>query len=145
MCLSARRFNCHRCQCQVILCSRCDRGNIYCLNGCSSKARTESLLLARKKYQSSRQGKHKNALRQYRYRQSKKQKVTHQGSPLVRVRDLLESAENKAKKAPELSQISPLLHCHQCHQLCDSFLRLDFLQRSHFLSLFRNKRALHGD
>jgi len=139
MCTSARRFNCHRCQRQVILCSHCDRGNIYCLDGCSSKARLESLRLARIKYQSSRQGKHINALRQHRYRQSQKQKVTHQGSPPTTAYAVLESAENRTLKALGMSLITSSLYCDQCHRLCDPFLRLDFLQRSHFLPLFRNR------
>jgi len=112
---------------------------IFIVCGCSSKARAKSLRLASKKYQSSRQGRLKNSHRQHRYRQSKKQKVTHQGSPLVMAHDLLESAETKVKKIPEFSQNSPLLYCNRCHRLCDPFLRLDFLQRSHFLPLFRNR------
>jgi hypothetical protein len=39
---SARLFNCARCQRQVVICSHCDRGNIYCAKRCSQSARPQS-------------------------------------------------------------------------------------------------------
>ena len=39
---SARLFNCARCRCQVVICSHCDRGNIYCGKRCSQTARRQS-------------------------------------------------------------------------------------------------------
>ena len=39
---SARLFNCARCRCQVVICSHCDRGNIYCGKRCSETARRQS-------------------------------------------------------------------------------------------------------
>jgi len=38
---SARLFNCARCRRQVVICSHCDRGNIYCSKRCSQTARRE--------------------------------------------------------------------------------------------------------
>jgi len=40
---SARMFQCARCHCQVIVCRHCDRGNVYCANGCADLARSASL------------------------------------------------------------------------------------------------------
>ena len=42
----ARLFLCVRCQCQVRVCSRCDRGQQYCGTHCSGLARGESLRAA---------------------------------------------------------------------------------------------------
>ena len=39
----ARLFLCARCRCQVLICSRCDRGQQYCGARCSGLARRESL------------------------------------------------------------------------------------------------------
>jgi len=42
----ARLFLCARCQHQVVICSRCDRGQWYCAALCSGLARRESLRAA---------------------------------------------------------------------------------------------------
>ena len=76
---STRLFNCAHCKCQVIICSRCDRGNIYCKQ-CRLSARKKSLLAAAKKYQNSYKGKLNNAKRQQAYRQRQQKKVTDHGS-----------------------------------------------------------------
>ena len=39
---SARVFNCARCHGQVVICSHCDRGNLYCGKRCSQAARRQS-------------------------------------------------------------------------------------------------------
>jgi hypothetical protein len=39
----ARLFNCARCHRQVVICSRCDRGNLYCGSQCAQSARGESV------------------------------------------------------------------------------------------------------
>jgi hypothetical protein len=77
---TARLFNCARCRRQVMLCSHCDRGNLYCGRGCAQQARRESLSAAGQRYQRSRRGRFCHAERQRRYR-ARQQKVTHQGSP----------------------------------------------------------------
>jgi hypothetical protein len=76
---TARLFNCSYCKCQITICTRCDRGNIYCKQ-CALSARKKSLLAAAKRYQNSLKGKLNNAKRQQTYRQRQQQKVTHQGS-----------------------------------------------------------------
>jgi hypothetical protein len=91
---SARLYNCARCHQQVILCSHCDYGNIYCFDSCSQRARKISLREANKRYRESRQGRQNAARRQAEFRQRKpleessapspetssEKKVTHQGS-----------------------------------------------------------------
>ena len=75
-----RLFNCARCACQVVICSHCDRGQIYCAGDCAHQARQESLNQAGQRYQSSRKGQRTHATRQAQYRERQQQKVTHQGS-----------------------------------------------------------------
>ena len=38
----ARLFLCARCQAQVLVCSCCDRGQIYCASGCAREARRQA-------------------------------------------------------------------------------------------------------
>ena len=86
---SARLFNCARCLKQVIICSHCDRGNLYCGPACSQQARAQNHRIANQIYQKSLRGRHKNAERQRRYQKLKKNKITDQGSPVLPPNDLL--------------------------------------------------------
>ena len=128
---SARLYNCSRCHVQVTICNHCDRGNIYCGDKCAKTARQKSHASANKKYQSSRQGRFANALRQQRYRARQKQKVTDQGSA-NHSRDAL--LENESKKVTDvvwqaIFHEKTSLHCHFCQCECSDFLRLGFIRR----------------
>ncbi len=127
---TARLFNCARCRCQVVICSHCDRGNIYCGRGCSYSARRESQRAAGRRYQRSRQGRFTHAARQRRYR-ARRQEVTHQGSAALPPNASLDP-ESRASPRQHIS--SPVTHalglrCHFCHRPCSPFLRRDFLHR----------------
>ena len=37
--MPARLFLCQGCRVQVLICSHCDRGHIYCAEGCAGEAR----------------------------------------------------------------------------------------------------------
>jgi hypothetical protein len=74
-----RMFLCGRCRAQVVLCSRCDRGNVYCGPACAAVQRRESVRAAGRRYQQSRSGRFAHAARMRRYRE-RGRKVTHQGS-----------------------------------------------------------------
>lgn len=114
---TARLFNCARCQCQVTICSTCDRGNIYCSRSCAKKSRKASLRAAARRYQNTIQGKFNHAARQRRYRERRK-KVTHQGSP------------HKPRQSNSCVQGAGCEHrCHFCKKRISSFLRFDFLRR----------------
>jgi hypothetical protein len=76
---TARLFNCARCHCQVVICSHCDRGNIYCGRRCAEHARKTSSRSAGKRYQRTYRGRIKHAERQRRYR-ALQNIVTHQRS-----------------------------------------------------------------
>ena len=88
----ARRFVCARCRATVLVCSQCDRGQIYCASGCAAAARGERQRDAAQRYQHSRRGRFKHAARTLRWRErqavlaslaatSSAQSVTHQGCP----------------------------------------------------------------
>ncbi len=76
-----RLYRCQRCGRVVLICSRCDCGQLYCARGCAHKARQESLRRAGQRYQQTLHGKRKHAARMQRYRREQKQKVTHQAPP----------------------------------------------------------------
>ncbi len=134
---SSRLYQCTRCHAQAIICTRCDRGQRYCSVECSGLARTESCRRSVKKYQGTWAGRINNAARQQRYRQRKKQKVTHQGSAPERLRDLLEVRLIQLKKASRPSFPRTGVYCHHCGAVCEPFLRHDFLHRSRYQRILR--------
>lgn len=129
---SSRLYFCCRCHAQVIICSRCDRGQRYCPGKCRQDARSESLKRAGKKYQSSRAGRFNNAARQQRFRQRNQQKVTHHGSVKKPLHDLLKTCLAEIKKPREWPLSGVTCHCHYCGAVCGPFLRLGFMRSSGF-------------
>ena len=92
---SARLFVCVRCRAQVLLCSHCDRGQLYCTRACSFAGRGERRRETAQRYQRSRGGRLKHAARTACWRQRRRSlrhasagidvdKVTHQGCPPLR-------------------------------------------------------------
>jgi len=69
---------CARCRAQVLLCSRCDRGQRYCGRACSRATRLESRRAAGRRYQRSRAGRLAHAARSRRWRQRHHERA-HQG------------------------------------------------------------------
>jgi hypothetical protein len=125
----ARLYYCALCHCQVSICSDCDRGNIYCNQGCAEKSRQITLREAGKRYQQSYRGKQKHAARQKRYRirlQQQTKKVTHQGSKKIAVAACL-SEPAKTVKSEEITR-RPAAHCHFCGECIPEFLRTDYLR-----------------
>jgi len=126
---SARLYHCARCHRQVVICRRCDRGNIYCPDGCAEKARRDSLRNAGRRYQQTHQGRLRHAERQRRYR-ARQQKVTHQGSPCRPLRaPLPDTPEQPLSVQVEGPAPEGAVCCHFCRQRCSPFLRQTFLQR----------------
>jgi hypothetical protein len=127
--LTPRLFLCARCYKQVIICTHCDRGNIYCGFFCSFTARTNSLREAGVRYQRSIKGRLTHALRQRRYIQRRRDfenKLTHQGSRDTTPDGLLPSVKNKPVKTNRNLIKGPITCC-----LC--FAPVSFLFRSGFL------------
>ncbi len=129
---SARLFNCARCHAQCVICRRCDRSHRYCSSDCSNKARQESRRRSNRRYRKTSRGRHANAARQRRFRQRKREKVTHQGSPETTTEALLPARAEKVVDSLPVSHrsTSPALHCHFCHRQCNPLLRRDFLRSS---------------
>jgi Possible lysine decarboxylase len=59
----ARLFLCNRCRTQVLICSRCDRGQIYCAGSCAQEARRDAQRAPGRRYQKSRRGRLVHAAR----------------------------------------------------------------------------------
>jgi len=92
----ARRFLCARCRAPTLVCSHCDRGQIYCAAACAALVRQQSQRDAGRRYQGSLRGRFRHAARTRRWRERQallavsaaraematSQSVTHQGSPL---------------------------------------------------------------
>jgi len=129
--ITCRLFLCARCRKQVLICPRCDRGQIYCADGCAKIARSQSVREAGRRYQQSRKGRFKQAERIRRFR-LRKQNVTHQGSEPAAENDLLPMNSAKVEKQMVLpAQTYPLNapQCHFCGCSCSEFVRNNFLHR----------------
>jgi hypothetical protein len=77
---TGRLFPCACCRAQVVVCSRCDRGQVYGGGDCSQASRRARLREAGQRCQLSRRGRMAHAERTRRYRQ-RLNKVTRQRSP----------------------------------------------------------------
>jgi hypothetical protein len=124
----ARLFLCVRCKAQVLVCSHCDRGQIYCAQGCAQTARRDA-----------QRGRVNHAARAAHYR-ARQNNVTHQGSPPQPADDLVMasavvSASKPASASPgEAARPSPGRRsgnwsCHWCGCRCPPFVRREFLRR----------------
>jgi len=122
----ARIFNCARCHSQVIICSCCDHGNIYCGPSCSQESRKKSHRASEKRYQDTYRGKLNHANRQKRYRERKQKIVTDHSSDEMHTNDLLQAVINEHENTTPSNEI----HCHFCGCICDSSLRTTFLAQS---------------
>ena len=131
---NARLFNCLRCNVPVVICSDCDRGNIYCGSKCSQAARVQNHRTANAAYQSTIKGKlnHAERQRRYRKRQSTK-KVTDHSSVTEPPSDSLPSEPSEGSTQPVES-----LCCRFCGKQVPSYLRLGYLGRDRGTNLRRS-------
>lgn len=124
---TSRLFYCLRCHIQVVICSYCDRGQIYCGKECSRIARLQSCQAAEKRYQNTPAGRMKHALRQRRYRERLKIKVTDHSSTAPAQNALLESVKNKAKEVV-MMHVGFNQRCCFCRQSVSPWFRNGFLR-----------------
>jgi len=126
---TARLFLCARCRAQVLICSCCDRGNIYCGEGCAEKNRRSKQRTAGQRYQSSCNGRLNHAARAKRYR-ARQNKVTHQSS-LPQPADDVMPKEGAAltSTTPRSPRSVPPWRCRWCGRPCSPFVRNGFLRR----------------
>jgi len=66
--LSGRLFLCAGCRRQVIVCSCCDHGQIYCTGACAKQARRRTVQQAGRRYQASHRGRRMHAARMSHWR-----------------------------------------------------------------------------
>jgi hypothetical protein len=135
---TGRLFVCARCRAQVVVCRRCDRGQIYCDGDCSKIARQASMRVAGQRYQRSRHGRFAHAERMRRYRK-RQNKVTHQGSAVPAADALLAPTSTTSAATAAVSATAPSVpeRCHFCHCVCPDFVRLGPLRRR----VFRDART----
>ena len=136
---TGRLYTCARCRAQVVVCRACDRGQIYCFDGCAPLARGERQREAARRYQASRRGRfaHAERSRRYRLHRAAAPNVTHQGSAACRAGDLLHIevtvrlidtiAAAVTRKAMLPASTGPL-PCQRCGAHCPGGLRLGFVR-----------------
>jgi hypothetical protein len=134
-----RFFLCARCRNQVVICRRCDRGQIYCSKACAHEARRTNQGEAGRRYQASERGRANHAKRSRRYR-ARKKNVTHRGS--VTQPKLLPAASAVPRDGSPSSAAATRANkqCHWCGSCYSQFVRLDFLRRRR---VFRNLNHPH--
>jgi hypothetical protein len=166
MARSARLFLCARCRDQVLLCSHCDRGQLYCSRACSFARRHERRRETARRYQSSQAGRLKHAARSacWRKRQRSQRKlgagadidkVTHQGCPQALADASLNACDTPSstceataltETAPEATLATPGALsfappvCRRCAHSLLPHVRLSVLRRS---SVPRHNRHDH--
>jgi hypothetical protein len=145
---TARRYHCARCHQPVVICRRCDRGNIYCFDGCAQAAQKERCKRNAKRYRDSTKGRRSTAARQRRNR-LRQAMAGSDPEPSKQHQDTPESvlAEPDATPcnlpivthrgsvdepggAPLLFLPTPLrvVYCNGCQRTCSEAMRLDFLR-----------------
>jgi hypothetical protein len=127
----ARLFLCAGCRAQALICSCCDRGQVYCTGDCAQQARHRAQRAAGRRYQTSRRGRLAHAARTSRYR-ARCKKVTHHGSPRRPSDDLLSLGSPVIASDAAALEERPLRsasHCHWCGRRCLDLVRRGFLRR----------------
>lgn len=129
--IPARLFLCARCRAQVVICSRCDRGHIYCAGECANRARGDAQRAASRRYRASHRGRLLHAARARRYR-ARQKNVTHHGSLPAAANDLLggavmTTASDAVSAGDEPRQA--MWRCHWCGCRCPPLIRRGFLRR----------------
>jgi hypothetical protein len=143
----ARLFLCGRCRAQVLICSRCDRGQIYCGQRCAQEARRSAQRAANKRYQTSHRGRIKHAARARRYR-SRQKNVTYRGSrpQLSGVLVSKGSAPSASKQNASEYDPRPLAwQCYRCGRSCSPFVRQGFLPRRRAPRTHQRRRGSDRD
>lgn len=128
-----RLFSCMRCHAQTLVCSHCDRGQIYCGPSCAHAARVQSCRAAEKRYQLTPGGKMKHALRQRRYRARLAKIVTDHSSHYPTPNGLLQTVKNKADEAG-MSHGDANKRCCFCKKPVSLWIRHGFLRHHASLS-----------
>lgn len=137
---SYRLYPCHSCLLPVEICSRCDRGNIYC-KACAPIRKKERIQRARSAYRRTSRGREVRAAaeKRRRLRSLSESTVGDRGSPVVSHQGNNSASEHSRSDsgAPAdedpIIPVSPVvpvgnaatprgfLRCSHCHHLCVAF------------------------
>ena len=129
--LCSRLFLCLHCRQQVVICSRCDRGQVYCGRACASEVRHSRQREARRRYQASERGRQMHADRSRRYR-ARSRRVTDQGPVLVASSDQQPKRTRAAAMAvqPAVSvAVGRLTACYCCGRPVANMVRQSPIHR----------------
>jgi hypothetical protein len=123
--VSCRMFLCARCRSQVLICRRCDRGQIYCTETCAQDARRDNQRQARRRYQATPRGRAMHAARNRCYR-ARSRCVTDQGPAIERKADSLLALRAHAEVGEQSvsRKFAAYRLCHRCERSASPFLRL---------------------
>ena len=141
---TARFFLCACCRVQVLVCRQCDRGQRYCADGCALTTRQALQRDSAGRYQRSRTGRFKHALRSRRWRARQvalAKIVTHQGShdrpsdavlPATQTSALaIQPCTTTTSIAASAAILPHAWRCHWCCAPCAALVRQGFIRHSH--------------
>ena len=140
---TARFFLCACCRVQVLVCRQCDRGQRYCADGCALTTRQALQRDSAGRYQRSRTGRFKHALRSRRWRARQvalAKIVTHQGShdrPSDAVLPATQTSALAIQPCTTTTSIAATAahhphpwRCHWCCMPCATLVRQGFVRHS---------------
>lgn len=136
-----RFFLCNSCRRQVVICSRCDRGQVYCGRDCALEVRRRRQREARHRYQASECGRKLHADRSRRFR-ARGRRVTDQGPTLGTPGHQQSEPARAAVTAVRPAIINParrLTACHCCGHPVPDRVRMGPIHRP-----CRRVITLHG-
>ena len=124
---SCRLFLCGRCRRQVVICRRCDRGQVYCGPDCALEVRRRNQREARRRYQATDRGRRMHTDRSREYR-ARGRGVTDQGPIPSRQPETGRSAA-KAAQPPVMIAAGRMTVCCRCGNPVSARVRLSPIRR----------------
>lgn len=124
---TARLFLCTHCRQQVIICRRCDRGQIYCGPNCALEVRRRNQREARRRYQATDRGRRMHADRSRTHR-ARGRRVTDQGPTSSRQPETPRAAAMAAQR-PATIAAKQVIACCRCGNSVSDRVRLSPIRR----------------
>jgi len=125
--LSCRSFLCSRCRRQVVICRRCDRGQVYCGPDCALEVRRRNQREARRRYQATERGRRMHVDRSREYR-ARGRRVTDQGLTPSQKPETGRAAA-KASQPPVTIAAGRMTTCCRCGNPVSAWVRLSPIRR----------------
>jgi hypothetical protein len=122
-----RLFLCGHCRRQIVICRRCDRGQVYCGPDCALEVRRRNQQDARRRYQATDRGRRMHADRSRKYR-ARGRRVTDQGPTLSRQPEAARAAA-MAAQPPVMIAARRVTACDRCGKPVSDMVRLSPIRR----------------